>query len=200
MTRSESEKIACHHLAGKRLEHSISVASLAASMGKVFGLDTEALYIAGVLHDIAKTLEQSKQRELALRWYSRHPDSGWSETPALWHALAAAEILVTEYGFTESEILQAILRHTTGERGMSRFDECLYAADFLDPVRSFEGQASVWPLIKRDFDAGLFEMCRQTIQSVLTRGLKLDTASVGYYNELLERLADPKRLPLALPL
>ncbi len=197
MTRTEAEEIARRYLEGPRLEHSFSVASLADSMGDSFGLDRDALYIAGALHDIAKPMDHARQRELALRWHQTHPGSGWSETPALWHASAAAALLTDEYGLDDGRILQAILRHTTGTCGMTRFDECLYAADFLDPVRVFEGQVLVWPLVERDFDAGLLEMCRQTIRSVLERGLNLDQASVGYYNELVGRLSDPGRLPRA---
>ena len=79
---------------------------------------------------------------------------------------------------------------------MSRFDECLYAADFLDPVRYFPEQDDVRPLAARDFDAALLAMCRGTISSVVSRQRILDHASVDYYNDLLVRLADPGR-PLA---
>ncbi|HPH03488.1 MAG TPA: bis(5'-nucleosyl)-tetraphosphatase (symmetrical) YqeK, partial [Spirochaetota bacterium] len=174
---------------------SLSVASLADSMGDSFGLDRDALYIAGALHDIAKPMDPERQRTLALAWHDAHPESCWSETQALWHAPAAAWILVHEYGLDDQRVVRAILYHTTGCSGMTRFDECLYAADFLDPFRVFEGQSVVWTLVKTDFDAGLLEMCRQTVQSVIERGRNLDQASVSYYNELVGRLADPGHLP-----
>ncbi len=195
MIRTEAEVIARQYLEGKRLEHSLSVARLASEFGKSFNLDADALYIAGALHDIAKPMDQERQRALALAWHNAHFESGWSETPALWHAPAAAWVLVHEHGLEDERIIHAILRHTTGVSGMTRFDECLYAADFLDPVRVFEGQAMVWPLVESDFDLGLLEMCRQTIRSVIDRNRLLDQASVAYYNELVSRLADPGHCP-----
>ncbi|HOG65730.1 MAG TPA: bis(5'-nucleosyl)-tetraphosphatase (symmetrical) YqeK [Spirochaetota bacterium] len=195
MTRHEADAIARSHLEGFRLEHSLSVATLAGEMGRAFGLDDDALSVAGVLHDIAKPMDPDRQRVLALAWHDAQPESVWSETPALWHAPAAAWLLVHEYGLDDQRIVQAIVRHTTGCNGMTRFDECLYAADFLDPVRVFDGQSVVWTLIRTDFDAGLLEMCRQTILSVVERGRTLDQASVAYYNEIAGRLADPGHLP-----
>jgi predicted HD superfamily hydrolase involved in NAD metabolism len=199
MTRDEAEEIAASYLGAERLEHSLSVARLAEIMGISFGLDGDALYIAGALHDIAKRMKHGQQRELALAWHDLHPGHPWSETQALWHAPAAAWLAWSRHGLTDDKILQAIVRHTTGCQGMTRFDDCLYAADFLDPVRVFDEQDDVWPLVERDFDAGLLEMCRGAIESVVKRRRVLDQASVAYYNELLSRLADPTHSPHPFP-
>jgi HD superfamily phosphohydrolase YqeK len=222
VTRNEAERRAGEYLAGKRLEHSFSVARLASRMGEVLAFpecDVEALYIAGALHDIAKQFDDEKQYDLAGRWYAAadtlsvsqsHSESVSSpvacgsmlqsgttslmvQNSALWHAPAAAWIIRYELGIPDHRIAHAAARHTTGCRGMTRFEECLYAADFLDPCRPFAEQASVWRLLERDFDEALLAMCRGSIEGVLANRQLLGAASLEYYNELIERLSRPDR-------
>jgi len=193
MTPDDAERAAREYLSGKRLEHSLSVASLAAGLGAALGEDEEALFVAGALHDIAKQLSPEEQRDLAERWHIEEGGAPLSRNPALWHAPAAAWIILYKIGLSDRRISAAAARHTTGCREMSRFDECLYIADFLDPVRRFAAQDSVWPLIETDFDEALLAVCRLTIASVLERRNFLDSASLEYYNELVERLGRPDR-------
>jgi len=96
MKPCDAEGIAREYLTGKRLEHSLSVARLAVSMGVALGLpaeDEDALYIAGVLHDIAKGLDGERQCELAERWHSENGLAPPSHNIALWHAPAAAWLI-----------------------------------------------------------------------------------------------------------
>ena len=207
MTRDEAERKAGEYLTGKRLAHSLSTARLAAKIAEALALpahDIEALYIAGALHDIAKEFDDEKQYSLARRWHddesgasvqdaSPHATAQVSANSAIWHAPAAAAIIQYEFCLPDARIARAVARHTTGGRAMTRFDECLYAADFLDPCRPFAEQESVWPLLASDFDEALLAMCRGTIESVLASRAMLDIASVEYYNELIERIRQPER-------
>jgi len=191
MTRAEAEQKAGEYLEGARLRHSLSVAALAMRLGAELGEDEEALGVAGALHDIAKQKPLPEQRELAGRWCAEE-GLPLPNNSAVYHAAASAWIVRHELGIADARIARAVARHAAGGRGMTRFEECVYAADYLDPARPFAAQAAVWPLLA-DFDEALLTMCRQTMVCVMEKREVLDPASLDYHNELVERLAQPGR-------
>ncbi|MDR2733542.1 MAG: bis(5'-nucleosyl)-tetraphosphatase (symmetrical) YqeK [Spirochaetota bacterium] len=192
MTRADAEQRAKEYLAGARLLHSLSVAKLAARFGAALGEDEDALYIAGALHDIAKQKPLSEQRALAERWCAEE-GLPLPNNSAIYHAPASAWIVRHELNLADARIARAVARHAAGGRDMTRFEECVYAADYLDPARPFAAQAAVWPLLAVDFDEALLAMCRQTIQCVMEKRGILDPASPDYHNALVERLGKSGR-------
>ena len=50
----------------KRWKHTCSVAQLASEIASANGLNEKQAYIAGMLHDVAKEMEESKAREIML--------------------------------------------------------------------------------------------------------------------------------------
>jgi len=191
MTRAGAEQRASEYLTGARLAHSLSVACLAARFGADLGEDEDALYIAGALHDIAKQKPPAEQLALAAKWCAVEK-LPLPNNSAVYHAAASAWIVRHDLAVADARIAQAVARHATGGRAMTRFEECVYAADYLDPARPFAAQAAVLPLLA-DFDEALLCMCLQTIQCVMEKRELLDPASVDYYNELAARLQKPGR-------
>ena len=121
-------------LSASRFIHSRNTALMAWDLCCRFGLDARKGYLAGIAHDICKSMGERELVRLA------HADGGGSsklekEKPSLLHARAAAVLLRRKYGITDRDILEAIRCHTTGSRDMGSLAKAVYVADKVEISR-----------------------------------------------------------------
>ena len=138
MTIDEMRRILSQRLKRSRFEHSIGVAETAVKLAKRFGVDTEKAYIAGLLHDCAREYDNKQMPEEALK---RGIKIGIVEKsmPLLLHSYIGAKMISEVYGVDDSDIAQAIYRHTVGGSNMTDLDKIIYFADMIEPRRNYPG-------------------------------------------------------------
>ena len=122
----------------KRFLHTLGVADEAISLGKIFlPKKLEKLYFTGLLHDITKDFSTEKHLELCSKYsIAISPDIA----PKLLHSKTGAAYARDKFGedYIDSEVYNAIFRHTTGSVNMSVFDIIIYLADYIEQGRTFE--------------------------------------------------------------
>ena len=122
----------------KRFLHTLGVADEAISLGKIFlPKKLEKLYFTGLLHDITKDFSTEKHLELCSKYsIDISPDIA----PKLLHSKTGAAYARDKFGedYIDSEVYNAIFRHTTGSVNMSIFDIIIYLADYIEQGRTFE--------------------------------------------------------------
>lgn len=122
----------------KRFLHTLGVADEAISLGKIFlPKKLEKLYFTGLLHDITKDFSTEKHLELCSKYSIEiSPDIA----PKLLHSRTGAAYARDKFGedYIDSEVYNAIFRHTTGSVNMSIFDIIIYLADYIEQGRTFE--------------------------------------------------------------
>lgn len=122
----------------KRFLHTLGVADEAISLGKIFlPKKLEKLYFTGLLHDITKDFSTEKHLELCSKYsIAISPDIA----PKLLHSKTGAAYARDKFGddYIDSEVYNAIFRHTTGSVNMSIFDIIIYLADYIELGRTFE--------------------------------------------------------------
>jgi nicotinate-nucleotide adenylyltransferase len=96
-------------LSAKRFIHSRNTAFLARRLALRYGMDPCAAYLAGIAHDMAKTLE-----------------------PGLFHGRGAAVLLEKWFDIHNKDILEAVEFHTTGKPGMGNLAKAVYIADKIE--------------------------------------------------------------------
>ena len=133
MTIDEMRRELQRRLNKNRFAHSIGVANTAVKLAKKFGADETKAYIAGLLHDCAREFEND---QLPAEAAKRGIEIGEVEKtmPLLLHAYIGAKMVQEIYGVTDSEIIQAIYRHTVGARDMTPLDKIIYFADMIEPT------------------------------------------------------------------
>lgn len=124
-----------------RFEHTLSVTRECSVLAEIFSLsseDTERLFTAALLHDIAKGL--SLEEYLAFdKKYSIGFTKGDLESPAVLHAKAGAAVAQNEFSdICDETVVTAIRQHTTGDENMSLISKLLFLADYIEPTRSWE--------------------------------------------------------------
>ena len=139
------------HLSKKRFQHSCNVARAAKQLAQRYGADQEKAYFAGLLHDICKEQPFEEQRELMLAG-DFAPDEAELHSRKLWHGIAGAYFIQTEFDVTDRDILNAVRFHTVGREGMSLLEEIIYIADMISDERDYKGVTKMRKLAFEDAD------------------------------------------------
>jgi nicotinate-nucleotide adenylyltransferase len=117
-----------------RFLHSRNTALLARDLCLRFGLDPRAGYLAGISHDMCKSMGEEELRNLARK--DRGTISGLEQKkPSLLHARAAAVILRERFGIADEDILEAVRFHTMGSADMGPLAKVIFIADKIEPSR-----------------------------------------------------------------
>jgi len=175
-----------HRQSGKRLLHSLSVADEAVRLAKLYGADPDRAYAAGLLHDITKQESYENQLRLCAD-FDIILSNLERKTPKLLHAITGEQVARRELGVTDAVVLDAIRYHTTAKPQMPLLTAILYLADYVEPLRQFEGVELVREVVYTDFDEALRRALDATIIEVVEAGSLLHPDTLAARNEIVER-------------
>jgi nicotinate-nucleotide adenylyltransferase len=117
-----------------RFLHSRNVALLAQDLCGRFGLDPAAGYLAGIAHDMCKSLSGEELFQQTKK--DGKPVSKLEKKkPSLLHARAAAVLLRERFGIHNKDILEAIRLHTLADTEMGPLAKVLFIADKIEVSR-----------------------------------------------------------------
>jgi HD superfamily phosphohydrolase YqeK len=165
-----------------RRAHMARVAGLMRDWSEALGLDDDDRVrwrAAGYLHDVLR------DEEPAVLWERTPPDLRDLPGPLL-HGPAAAERLRVA-GVLDGELLSVVAFHTVGDPSFDRFGRALYAADFLEPGRTFlaEWRAALRARVPAELDDVLFEIAGARITSLVERGTAVLPRTIRFWNTLV---------------
>ena len=143
----------------KRFLHTLRVRDTAIELAKIHNVDLESAEVAGFLHDCAQII---------------HSYLG---------ALYAREL----YGIEDEDILNAITYHTTGRANMSDLEKIIFLADYIEPMRNFDGVERARHLAKKDLDAAMYFALNNTLKFLVEHDTYIVPTTViarNYYKEL----------------
>jgi predicted HD superfamily hydrolase involved in NAD metabolism len=159
----EAHDLAKRSMSEKRFQHTRGVVKRAEELATHHGLDIEKSQIAAYLHDLKKEIPLGQQLEMAREWkllkYSED-----EEAPYLLHGPLAAYWLEHEYGYTDSEVLEAIAQHTLGAPGMSPLAMLIYSADLTESNRVFPKVDKLRQSLYDNLEAGTLLCVEHTLE------------------------------------
>jgi nicotinate-nucleotide adenylyltransferase len=117
-----------------RFLHSRNTALLASDLCRRFGLDPRAGYLAGISHDICKSLPDKEMIAMAERDGEKISKLEQKKSSLL-HARAAAVLLEQRFGIKDADILEAVRLHIGGAMGMSPLAKVVFVADKIEISR-----------------------------------------------------------------
>ena len=170
-----------------RYEHCLRVADTARKLALCFGCDTEAAYLAGLLHDCAKGLSDAEALALAAEAGIRANTAQLAIPRVMLHGQAGARLARTLYGVQDAAVLQAIARHQSAAADMTVLDNVVKLADIIEPARDSALTLEVRALAQTSLDEALLHWVRAKIPQLLAEGYYLENDYALYYNELLRR-------------
>lgn len=125
----------------KRFVHTMGVIDTAEILADIYGVDVKKARLAALLHDWDKCYSDEDMRD---RIYEVGADSLVSvdvidKMPKVLHGTTAAFALGIQYPSIPTDVLKAVINHTTGDIHMSGLDMVIYIADALEPSRDYPG-------------------------------------------------------------
>lgn len=167
----------------ERRAHMGRVAALMRDWSVALGLDENDRVrwpAVGYLHDVLRDEDPVLLRE--------HMPPDVQDLPGpLLHGPAAAERLRVE-GVLDGELLRVIAFHTVGDTSFGRFGRALYAADFLEPGRTFlsEWRSKLRARMPADLDEVVAEIAGARITDRVRRGVAVLPRTLRFWNALVE--------------
>lgn len=147
-----------------RFQHSISVARLALKIAfhNRLKIEREA-YIAGLLHDLAKGLDQKVILEIMKEEYQDYLHL----PPFSYHQFVGVYLAKKVFNIQDEEILDAVQYHATGKAKMSDLGKIIYCADKIDPLRKFNS-ASLIKKCYENFETGFLHVLKANKEYLLS--------------------------------
>ena len=132
-----------------RFNHSKSVAHTAYELAKHHHLDFSKAYVAGILHDIAKGINDEESLRLMKEFYPGYLDIG----AYAYHQFLGAMVARDTFGVHDEEILDAIKYHTTGRKQMGWLEKLVFVSDKIEPTRPYDS-SNLLKAMYEDFEKG----------------------------------------------
>ncbi len=153
-------KIIEQYINGHRLNHSISVAKTAykiAISNKLIRPDE--YYIAGLLHDIGKHINEIDSLNYMEKYYRNYIDMpSWS-----YHQFIGAFLAKQLFPKISEGVYNAILTHCTGNKNMSSIQKVIYASDKIEPTRGYDSSMMI-KHCEENYSDGFIEVLKENIK------------------------------------
>ena len=185
MNVSEMKTKLSETLSERRYLHSLGVADEAKKLAAVYGENEERSYLAGLLHDCAKELPPENMADILLDKYNVETDELARIMPKLLHGPLGACMAKDEYGVDDDGIYDAIWCHTTGKPDMTLLEKIIYIADYIEPLREFDGVDDLRRLAYENMDKAIILGIDMTISDLIERGLALYPETIDARNYLI---------------
>ena len=101
----------------------------------------------------------------------------------VWHGIAGAEMLRTQFHVTDEDVLHAVRFHTVGRCGMSPLEQIVYLADMISAERDYLGVEEMRRKTQESLADGMYAALVASLQKLLHRGALIPHHTVEAYNE-----------------
>ncbi|MDR0654747.1 MAG: nicotinate (nicotinamide) nucleotide adenylyltransferase [Treponema sp.] len=166
------EEEARRRLSPGRFLHSRNTALLARDLAERWSQTPAAAWLAGMGHDICKSMKDGELLELARK--DGMAISAFEEKKAsLLHGRAAAVFLRERFGIEREDVLEAIRVHTAGEPGMGPLARILYIADKIEVGREKIDPALRKLVLEKDLEEVFPAVLEQTVSWLRARHIDL---------------------------
>lgn len=180
LTRDELVDRLRKALREKRFHHVLRVEQTAIELAKKNGVDVEKASIAGLCHDYAKQ-RPAEDFIAEIKKKGLDPDL-LNYGNAIWHGVVGAELVKDELGIWDEDILNAVRHHTTGAPVMTKLEQVIYMADYIEPGRDFAGVDKAREITADDLGAGVAYQTKQTLEYLITRAKPVYPKTIETYN------------------
>uniref|UniRef100_UPI0040565E2E bis(5'-nucleosyl)-tetraphosphatase (symmetrical) YqeK n=1 Tax=Acetatifactor sp. TaxID=1872090 RepID=UPI0040565E2E len=176
----------------KRYEHTLGVEYTAAALAMRYNAPIQSAQLAGLLHDCAKCLSNSKKLSICEK-NEIYVSDVEMKNPCLLHAKVGGFLARNEYGVEDQDVLNAILNHNTGRPGMSLLEKIIFVADYIEPGRK---QAPNLQEIRRlafiNLDQALIKILEDTLVYLQETGDVIDPITAKTYEYYCMEIDDKK--------
>ncbi len=168
-------------LSESRVHHSYCVAEQAKELARMYGGDEPKAELAGLLHDITKSLDRDEHLKI-INDQKIALDDIQRKHPKLLHAISGS-IYVSRYlGIDDPEIISAIRYHTTAKPDMTLLEKIIFLADFTSYDRKFSDAHYMRKLVNKSLNKGMKYGLSFTINELINKSSQVHPDTFLAYN------------------
>ena len=180
------ENLIKSRLSEYRYTHSMNVAKRARELAKIYSLDEDKAYLAGILHDITKETDYAEQ-EKYMDNLGIIPTELEKSNKLVYHQISGPCYVRSVLGIDDEEVLNAIRYHTTGHAEMTDFEMVIYLADLTSAERSYPDVESVRKLADNSLTDAMLCATRFTITDLANKNKLIHPDTLYCYNWVLQK-------------
>ncbi len=164
-----------------RFIHSIAVSTTAKNLAKFYNINSNEAFIAGLLHDYAKNINEKKLYDLSKQFNINYKNYKFDEIKNILHAHVGAYLVKEKYNVNE-KIFKAIYTHTTAEKNMTNLQKIIYISDYIEPFRdNIKNQDYFIKLAYTNLDKCIYQILKSTISYLKKRKIKIYYKTIEAY-------------------
>lgn len=120
-----------------RFNHSVATAKIALELNEhlKLGLNEDQVYLAGLLHDAAKLVDNQQLWEIIVENEPKEVQTELINFPHIWHSFAGKYYVKAKFNIDDLAVLNAIYYHTTGRENMTSLEALIFVCDYIEPTR-----------------------------------------------------------------
>lgn len=174
------DKYILNNISNNRAEHIYSVANTCVNLSKIYDVDENMAFMAGILHDISKEKDYSwhekKLGDKILKYdlVAKKP---------VWHAYTAHLVYEELNVFVSEEVKQAIMDHVEGNEHASDLSKILFIADFIEPNRTYEVCIRARKVINLPLDVAYATIVVVSYEYLQSNNIKVSNKGIDCYNK-----------------
>ncbi len=172
----------------ERYLHTLGVEYTAAALAMRYECNIKKARLAGLLHDCAKSIDSSEYIEFAQKYNISVNDSEM-KNPGLLHAKIGGFLAIKKFNVSDSEIIEAIICHTTGKPDMNMLEKIVYVSDYIEPGRTMLPRIDeIRKTAFIDIDSALMMILEDTMKHLTESGKVLDPLTKKTYDFYKENI------------
>lgn len=173
-----------------RYVHTLGVADTAKSMAEAFDVNPNTAYLAGILHDCAKYYSNDGLIDTCIK--NNIPISECEKNaPYLLHGKVGAYVAEHKYHIEDLDVLNAVKWHTTGKGNMTKLEQIIFCADYIEPGRNVQPNLSYLREIShKDLNLLTFHIAKDTLTYLMSKGQIIDSYTKEVYKFYKEKVGE----------
>lgn len=174
-----------------RYQHTLGVSYTAMCLAMKYEVDLQKAEVAGLLHDCAKCIPDDKKLKKCIE-HNISISETEKEQPYLLHAKVGAFIAMDKYGIQDMDVINAILKHTTGSCEMTMLEKIIYVADYIEPNRNkAKNLSTIRKIAFEDIDLAVYIIMKDTVEYLKNKNTQIDSPTLKAY-EYYEKLINSR--------
>ncbi len=174
-------------LSSKRFNHSLAVAKRAVDLAKIYKVDENSAYIAGLVHDACKELNHQEQLKIINQFGIILSDIENLE-PNIWHGYAASGYIKEKWGIIDADICNAVKYHTCGRKNMSMLEKIIFVADLTSDDRDYPDCQEIREISESSLDRAIYNCYLYIIPFIVKREGNITQNTLDCYNQAVLNL------------
>ena len=183
-------------LSARRFNHSLAVANQAVCLAKIYNVDKEKAFIAGLVHDCCKEISKDEQLKIINQFGIILTDAEKKE-PNIWHGYAASGFITEKWGINDSDVCSAVRYHTCGKGDMTLLEKIIFVADLTSHDRDYSDSEKIRNISYESLDKDIYECYLYIIPFIINRKGFITQNTLDCYNCSINAIKNSKGIDLS---